>query len=88
MTTLCELLRSHPQVEHFRNRGMIWAFDVRNAVPGFARAFFTRALEHGLLLRPIGNTVYFMPPYVIADEEMQALAAGTLEVLREVTQVA
>jgi adenosylmethionine-8-amino-7-oxononanoate aminotransferase len=88
MTALCEPLRSHPLVEHFRNRGMIWAFDVRNAVPGFARAFFTKALEHGLLLRPIGNTVYFMPPYVIADEEMQALATGALEVLREVTQVA
>ena len=88
MTALCEPLRSHPRVEHFRNRGMIWAFDVKNAVPGFARAFFTKALEHGLLLRPIGNTVYFMPPYVIADEEMQTLASGTLEVLREVTQVA
>ena len=34
-----------------------------------------------LLLRPIGNTVYFMPPYTIGDDEMDMLVARTLEII-------
>jgi adenosylmethionine-8-amino-7-oxononanoate aminotransferase len=33
------------------------------------------------LLRPIGNTVYFMPPYILTDSEMDLLATRTLEAL-------
>ena len=71
-------------VEHLRNTGMIWAFDVVNAPADFSRRFYEEALAHGLLLRPIGNTVYFMPPYVISDGEIEWLAAQTLTVLRKV----
>lgn len=76
-------LRHHPRVRNFRNRGMIWAFDVDTSAPGFARAAFACALQHELLLRPIGHTVYFMPPYVIQEEEMRLLLRGTLRVIDE-----
>ncbi|MHB1331729.1 MAG: adenosylmethionine--8-amino-7-oxononanoate transaminase [Sulfuriferula sp.] len=65
-----EVLRNHPRVMNFRNTGMIWAFEVSAAAPGFARRLYHLGLEAGLLLRPIGNTVYFMPPYVITEEEI------------------
>lgn len=68
-----EDLRSHPRVAHFRNTGMIWAFDVPDAAPGFAQKFFGRAVEAGLLLRPLGNTVYWMPPYAIGEAEVDFL---------------
>jgi adenosylmethionine-8-amino-7-oxononanoate aminotransferase len=71
-------------VKHLRNTGMIWAFDVVNAPADFSRRFYEEALAHGLLLRPIGDTVYFMPPYVISDGEIDWLAAQTLSVLRKV----
>jgi len=74
-------LKAHPRVENFRNMGMIWAFEVADAAPGFARKFFEEGLKRGLLLRPIGSTVYFMPPYVIDEEEIRMLVAGTLEIL-------
>jgi len=74
-------LAAHPRVTNFRNAGMIWAFEVENAAPGFARSFFETGLKRGLLLRPIGNTVYFMPPYVINEEEIRMLVSGTLEIL-------
>ncbi len=64
---------SHPAVRHARSCGMILAFDVADAAPDFGRRFFTAALAHGVLLRPIGNTVYFMPPYVLGDEEIAHL---------------
>ena len=63
-------LRSHRRVAHFRNTGMIWAFDVKDARPGFAGDFYRRALEAGVLLRPLDATVYWMPPYVIGEAEI------------------
>jgi adenosylmethionine-8-amino-7-oxononanoate aminotransferase len=68
-----EGLRSHRRVAHFRNAGMIWAFDVREAEPGFAQDFHRRAIEAGVLLRPLGATVYWMPPYVIGEAEIGLL---------------
>ena len=68
-----EAIRLHPRVEHFRNTGMIWAFDVRDAGPEFAREFARRALEAGVLLRPLGSTVYWMPPYAIEAAEIDFL---------------
>jgi adenosylmethionine-8-amino-7-oxononanoate aminotransferase len=77
-----EKLRSHRRVAHVRNTGMIWAFDVRDAKPAFSRDFYRRALEVGVLLRPLGETVYWMPPYVIGEAEIDFLV-DALEKLLE-----
>jgi len=78
---LARPLRAHPRVQNFRRTGMIWAFEVDPAPPLFARRFSAAALERELLLRPIGNTVYFMPPYVIDEEQSALLTDRTLELL-------
>lgn len=74
-------LAGHPRVRHFRHLGMIWAFDVAEAPPGFSRMFHQQALKGGAFVRPIGNSVYFMPPYVVGEAEMQLLAQVSLDVL-------
>ncbi|HEY4373668.1 MAG TPA: adenosylmethionine--8-amino-7-oxononanoate transaminase [Burkholderiales bacterium] len=76
-------LMQHARVRHWRQRGMIWAFDIDGADAGFSRRVFTAALKQGLLLRPIGGTVYFMPPYVIGEAEIEHLVKGTLAALEE-----
>ena len=76
-------LASRPRVRHWRNTGMIWAFDVETDDPDFARRFHAAALERELLLRPLGRTVYFMPPYVIAPEEIELLVDRTAALLDE-----
>ncbi len=81
-TRLLAEVAAHPRVRHFRHTGMIWAFDVRDAGLGFARGFHRRALERGVFLRPIGGTVYFMPPYVLDETQMQRLAETTLALLQ------
>jgi len=85
MTALAQPIAQHPRVRHFRQCGMIWAFDVQSPAAAFSRRFFEAALQRELLLRPIGNdagaTVYFMPPYVIDADEMALLAGRTLELL-------
>jgi adenosylmethionine-8-amino-7-oxononanoate aminotransferase len=84
MTAALAPLAEHPKVRHFRQRGMIWAFDAEVDDPGFPRRFFTAALAHELLLRPIGRTVYLMPPYVVDDEEIDGIAARTKAVFEQV----
>ena len=81
LSSRCEQLASHRCVRNFRNTGMIWAFDVDTPDPHFARKFHRAALERGLLLRPIGNTAYWMPPYIIEEDEMGILANTTCAIL-------
>jgi len=78
-----EAIQAHARISGFRHMGMIWAFDVASKQPAFAREFFAAALKRGVLLRPIGNTVYFMPPYVITEEEFCGLVEQTLAVIDE-----
>ncbi|HEY7986874.1 MAG TPA: aminotransferase class III-fold pyridoxal phosphate-dependent enzyme, partial [Methylophilaceae bacterium] len=72
---------THPKVRNFRHLGMIWAFEVETADADFARGFYQAALLEGLLLRPIGNTVYLMPPYILDEEQMSLLALGLFKLL-------
>ncbi len=76
-------LADHPQVKHLRQRGMIAAFDVETADPHFSRKFYRAALEREALIRPIGNTVYLMPPYIISDEEIEHLGAAIKDALAD-----
>jgi adenosylmethionine-8-amino-7-oxononanoate aminotransferase len=79
--SLAAPLARHPRVRHFRQRGMILAFDVETARPDFARWFFAEALARELLLRPIGRTVYLMPPYIVTDAEFELLATRVAGIL-------
>jgi adenosylmethionine-8-amino-7-oxononanoate aminotransferase len=81
-------LAAHSKVSHFRQQGMIWAFDVEvedtQLAATFSRRFFASALKHELLLRPIGTTVYVMPPYVLNDSDTDFLAQRLQTVFDEV----
>jgi hypothetical protein len=51
--------------------GMIFAVDIVTKNPNFARDCYAAALENNLLIRPIGNTIYLMPPYTINHDEVE-----------------
>ena len=83
MTDAVEELRDHPHVGEVRQTGMILAVEMvrdrasRQAYPWQERrglGVYRHALEHGVLLRPLGNVIYFMPPYVITPGEIELLA--------------
>ena len=76
-------LAEHPQVRHLRQRGMILAFDVATEDAKFSRRFYRAALEREALLRPIGTTVYVMPPYIVGDAEIDHLARAIQSALDE-----
>ena len=75
-------LRDHPHVADVRQTGMIAAVELvrdkatRTPFPADERRglrVYLHGLEHGALLRPLGNVVYFMPPYVVTESEIDHL---------------
>jgi len=72
---------AHPKVQNYRQRGMIFAWEVDSARADFPRWCFSEALSAGILLRPIGRTVYVMPPYIVTDDEMTMLAGRVAHIL-------
>ncbi len=69
-------------VQYLRHQGMIFAFDVVTQNPQFSKQAYQAAVAQGLLLRPIGNTVYFMPPYTISEAEIDFMIGTTLDVVK------
>ncbi len=73
----------HPHVAEVRQTGMILAIELvkdkalRTPYPWQERRglrVYQHGLEQGALLRPLGGVVYFMPPYVITEEQIDWLA--------------
>jgi adenosylmethionine-8-amino-7-oxononanoate aminotransferase len=76
-------LVDHPHVGEVRQHGMILAIEMvkhragKEAYPWQERRGLTvyrHGLNNGVLLRPLGNVVYFMPPYVIQEDEIRTMA--------------
>jgi adenosylmethionine-8-amino-7-oxononanoate aminotransferase len=66
------------RIIHFRQTGMILAFDIKpqHLCENFSKEFFVSALNQGVLVRPIGSTIYIMPPYIISTDEITHLSKG------------
>jgi len=77
-------LAEHPHIAEVRQSGMILAIEMvrdkpnRTPFPWQERRglkVYQHGLDNGVLLRPLGNVVYFMPPYVISTEQIDMIAA-------------
>ena len=84
MGKACEELKNHPHVAEVRQTGMILAIEMckdkksRTPYPWQERRglkVYLHGLEKGVLLRPLGNVIYFMPPYVITPEEIDLMVS-------------
>jgi adenosylmethionine-8-amino-7-oxononanoate aminotransferase len=82
-------------VAEVRQQGMILAMELvkdkgsRAPYPWQERRGLTvyrHGLENGVLLRPLGNVVYFMPPYVITEDEIDLMASVAREGIARATE--
>jgi adenosylmethionine-8-amino-7-oxononanoate aminotransferase len=94
MARAAAALADHPHVAEVRQTGMILAIEMvrekktRAPYPWQERrglSVYRYALEHGALLRPLGDVIYFMPPYVITTEEVDLLARVAREGINRAT---
>jgi len=88
-------LEDHPQVAEIRQQGMILAMEMaehretRKPYPAAQRRglkVYREALRQGVLLRPLGNVIYFMPPYVITPNEITQMARAAIDGIHLATQ--
>ncbi len=74
-------------VRNVRTMGTILAFEIEtgeadgyvNNLAGFLSRFFT---ERRIMLRPLGNTLYILPPYCITDEQLDEVYQSILDMLK------
>lgn len=89
--TCVERLQSYPGIDNARARGTILAFDVKTSgqagytstISRSANAYFR---SRGVLLRPLGNVVYFMPPYCITKSELEHSHAVLEELVAQISR--
>lgn len=83
--------KTDPRIEHWRQQGMILAFDVKPSaiknISTFPREMFAKCLTTGTLVRPIGNTIYVMPPYVLTQQETVQMGQSIQRALNQVLDV-
>ncbi|WAR44443.1 adenosylmethionine--8-amino-7-oxononanoate transaminase [Methylomonas rapida] len=95
MAKAAERFKEHPHVAEVRQTGMIMAIEMvkdkltREAYPWQQRRglkVYQYALSQGVLLRPLGNVIYFMPPYVINEQEIERMADVAWQGIQRATQ--
>ena len=83
-----EWAKTGSRIEHWRQQGMILAFDIKPSAlknpSTFPREMFANSLAEGILIRPIANTVYVMPPYILCAEETAAMGQSVKRALDKV----
>ena len=84
-----EILRGNPKIEKLRVTGTIAAMNIVNKQEsGYLNkvglVIREKALEQGLLLRPLGNVLYIMAPYCITDEELSEVYQGIYGILKSI----
>ena len=80
--------REDTRIQHWRQQGMILAFDIKpkllKSPNSFSREMFSASLKEGVLIRPISNTIYVMPPYILSAEEAMQMGTSVQRALDQV----
>lgn len=94
MAALAQPLADHPKVAEVRQAGMIVAFELvqdratRRPFPAAERRglhAYRYALDQGVVLRPLGDVLYWMPPYCIDEADLVTLATATARTIDAAT---
>ncbi|MFK5937083.1 MAG: adenosylmethionine--8-amino-7-oxononanoate transaminase [Sulfurimonas sp.] len=76
-------------VESIRQTGMVCAIDLKNYDSKLRMGLkvYQYGLKHGVLLRPLGNVIYFMPPYIITNAEIDKMMDTAYDAIKELPKI-
>ena len=71
-----EHIKKHPKVTTTRVLGVIFALEIKTESAAsyygtLRNKLYDFFIENGVILRPVGNIVYILPPYIITDEQLK-----------------
>lgn len=71
-----ERIKNHPKVTVTRVFGVIFALEIKTETAasyygGLRNKLYNFFIENGVILRPVGNIVYILPPYIISEEQLE-----------------
>jgi len=80
---LLQKFKTLPNVKEVRQRGLIAAIELQGykASDRIGLKVYDYALKNGVILRPLGHVVYFMPPFIISDEELEKITTVAYEAI-------
>jgi adenosylmethionine-8-amino-7-oxononanoate aminotransferase len=77
-------IKDHPKVAATRQTGIIYALDLNIVMERYGNVrdkLFKHFMDSGVFLRPLGNTIYILAPYITTKEQMQKIYNSIKEVL-------
>ncbi len=77
-------LNNHEAVQAFRICGVICAVELNiqtDRYGGYRDRMFSEFMNRGVFLRPLGNVIYILPPFVITDAELDKIYQSITEVI-------
>ncbi|WP_420551779.1 adenosylmethionine--8-amino-7-oxononanoate transaminase [Tenacibaculum aiptasiae] len=77
-------ITNHAKVTEVRSKGVILAIDLKTNAGRYGTLrdqLLKSFMDKGVFLRPLGNTIYIQPPYVITEQQLQKVYTTTKEVL-------
>ncbi|MGO4875918.1 adenosylmethionine--8-amino-7-oxononanoate transaminase [Pedobacter psychrotolerans] len=80
------VLKQHPQIENIRQTGTILAWEIKNDQQTsyfneIGKKLYHEFLLRGIIMRPLGNVMYLVPPYCITEAELDFIYHNILDVL-------
>lgn len=80
-------IKNHPKVKTTRQLGVIYALDLDIEMDRYGKKryeIFDHFMKNGVALRPLGSTVYLLPPYVITQEQLEKIYDTIVELLDQI----
>lgn len=77
-------VHNHPKVSDARNLGVILAIDLNIDISRYGNTrdkLYQFFMKRGIVLRPLGNTIYLLPPYVITSNQLKKIYGAIKELL-------
>lgn len=79
-------LKQYDFLEKFRCMGLISAFEIKNN-DGYSSDFSNKLkekfFESGLIVRPLGNIIYLLPPYCISEEDLRNSYKKIIKIIKD-----